>query len=154
MCRHNTPDEFVSDNGTQQGLMQVPYHLFPVIVPFRVPYVSKQTIRGRVFFGSTPVTVRYLSPQMRLVLLLLPFLHLSVASLPAKYLTQPGAILVDISFITNYVEIGINLNILSSFYNTASTYLSLIDQYRHAITSDKSLTPDQVTSLSTSLRGP
>jgi len=102
------------------------------------------------FFGSTLVTVTYLSPQMRTLLHLLSLLHLSAASLPANYLPRPGAILEDIgtiSFVSSYVEITISLDVLSSFYNTASTHLSLIDQYRHAITTDTSLTPPQVSSL-------
>lgn len=53
-----------------------------------------------------------------------------------------------VSFIGSYVKVAINLDVLSSIYNTyAPTHLSLIDQYRHAITTDTSLTPDQVTSL-------
>jgi len=102
------------------------------------------------FFGSTLVTVTYLSPQMRTLLHLLSLLHLSAASLPANYLPRPGAILEDIgtiSFVSSYVEITISLDVLSSFYNTASTHLSLITQYRHAISTDTSLTPPQVSSL-------
>ncbi|ROT71890.1 hypothetical protein C7M84_009774 [Penaeus vannamei] len=88
--------------------------------------------------------------QMRTLLHLLSLLHLSAASLPANYLPRPGAILEDIgtiSFISSYVEITISLDVLSSFYNTASTHLSLITQYRHAISTDTSLTPPQVSSL-------
>ncbi|ROT76721.1 pol polyprotein [Penaeus vannamei] len=88
--------------------------------------------------------------QMRTLLHLLSLLHLSAASLPDNYLPRPRAILEDIStvsFISSYVEITINLDVLSYFYNTASTHLSLIDQYRHAITTDTSLTPPQVSSL-------
>ncbi|ROT72162.1 hypothetical protein C7M84_009467 [Penaeus vannamei] len=88
--------------------------------------------------------------QMRTLLHLLSLLHLSAASLPANYLPRPGAILEDIgtiSFVSSYVEITISLDVLSSFYNTASTHLSLITQYRHAISTDTSLTPPQVSSL-------
>lgn len=86
---------------------------------------------------------------MRPLLLLLPPLNLSVASLPPGYLARPGVILEHIgtvSLIGNYVEIDISLDVLSSC-NTVFTYLSLLDQYRHSITSDISLTQHQVTSL-------
>ncbi|ROT76218.1 hypothetical protein C7M84_005203 [Penaeus vannamei] len=65
-----------------------------------------------------------------------PLLHLSAASLPGT-----------VSFVSSYFEITINLDVLSSFYNTASTHLSLIAQYRHAITTDTSLMSPQVSSL-------
>ncbi|XP_037803585.1 uncharacterized protein LOC119598009 [Penaeus monodon] len=87
---------------------------------------------------------------MTLLPLLLSLLNLSGASLPASYLLRPGALLEDvgnIAFVGNYVEVDISLGILPSFYNTASTHLSLIGQYSHTVTTDNLLTTVQADSL-------
>lgn len=96
------------------------------------------------------MTTVSLSPQRDPFLLIFPILHVSAASLPTSYLARLGAIVEDIgtvSFVGSYVEVSISLDALSSFYISASTHLSLIEQYTHAISTDASLTAGQISSL-------
>ncbi|ROT62773.1 hypothetical protein C7M84_019356 [Penaeus vannamei] len=70
---------------------------------------------------------------------------------------EPGAIVsfvgsyvevsISLDALSSYVEVSISLDALSSFYISASTHLSLIEQYTHAISTDASLTAGQISSL-------